>query len=85
MPNDPKVFVNPRATSHLDGGFPSHEAFDVHKKLPGYEQSPLIHAPAIAATLGVGKVSVKDASNRFGLPAFKLDFIQTTLRNRAGQ
>lgn len=58
MSHDLKIFVNPHATSHLDSGFPSREAFDFHRKLPGYEQSPLIDAPAIAATLGVGKVSV---------------------------
>lgn len=69
--HDTKVFVNPRATLHLDGGFPNYAAFEFHKTLPGYERSPLIDAPAIAATLGVGKVSVKDESSRFGLPAFK--------------
>lgn len=71
MPKDTKVFANPRATVHLDGAFPSQDAFDFHRKLPGYKQSPLIDASAIAATLGVGKVSVKDESSRFGLPAFK--------------
>jgi diaminopropionate ammonia-lyase len=71
MPNDTKVFPNPNATTNLDGEFPSREAFDFHQKLPGYQQSPLIDAPSIAATLGVGKVWVKDESSRFGLPAFK--------------
>ena len=66
-----KVYVNPRASLTLDGEFPSQEAFAFHKKLPGYHQSPLIDAPSIAATLGVGKVWVKDESSRFGLPAFK--------------
>jgi diaminopropionate ammonia-lyase len=71
MRHDTKVFANPHATSHLDGGFPGHEAFDFHKKLPGYEQSPLIDSPSLAATLGVGKVTIKDESSRFGLPSFK--------------
>lgn len=66
-----KVFQNPKASLSLDGEFPSQEAFDFHKKLPGYQASPLIDAPTIAATLGVGKVWVKDESSRFGLPAFK--------------
>jgi len=66
-----KVFVNPQASMTLEGEFPSQEAFDFHKKLPGYQQSPLIDAPSIAATLGVAKVWVKDESSRFGLPAFK--------------
>lgn len=71
MPTDTKVFPNPQATAHLADEFPSNEAFDFHQKLPGYEQSPLIDAPNIAATLGVGNVWVKDESSRFGLPAFK--------------
>lgn len=66
-----KVFVNQQATVPLDGDFPSSEAFDYHKRLPGYERSPLIDAPSIATTLGVGNVWVKDESSRFGLPAFK--------------
>src|SRR5713101_622203 len=66
-----KVFVNPEATLTLEGEFPSQDAFDFHKKLPGYVRSPLIDAPTIAATLGVAKVWVKDESSRFGLPAFK--------------
>ena len=71
MPNDTKVFVNRRANISLSGGYLSTDAFDFHKKLPGYAPSPLIEAPAIAAALGVGKVWVKDESSRFGLPAFK--------------
>jgi diaminopropionate ammonia-lyase len=66
-----KVYPNPLATTPLDDDFPGAEAFDFHKKLPGYQPSPLIDAPSIAATLGVGRVWVKDESSRFGLPAFK--------------
>ncbi len=72
MPTEFKVFANPRATLQLDGEFPRGEAFNFHEKLPGYERSPLIDAPTIAATLGVGNVWVKDESSRFGLPAFKV-------------
>jgi diaminopropionate ammonia-lyase len=71
MSGDTKVFPNPQITRHFDGEFPSREAFDFHKKLPGYRQSPLIEAPGIARVLGVGNVWVKDESSRFGLPAFK--------------
>ncbi|HKS96971.1 MAG TPA: diaminopropionate ammonia-lyase [Terriglobia bacterium] len=71
MPNDIRVFPNPRATLALGGDFPGREAFAFHQKLPGYAPSPLIDAPRIAATLGVGRVWVKDESSRFGLPAFK--------------
>ena len=71
MPNNIKVIPNPRATLTLGGGLSGREAFDFHQKLPGYEPSPLIDAPRIAAALGVGRVWVKDESSRFGLPAFK--------------
>ena len=71
MPDDTRIFPNPRATARLDGAFSGREAYDFHQKLPGYAASPLIDAPSIAATLGVGRVCVKDESSRFGLPAFK--------------
>jgi len=45
---------------------------DFHRGLPGYQPSRLVEAPALAAELGVGRVLVKDESNRFGLPAFKI-------------
>ena len=78
MPDDTKVFANPQATSTLvtlatlDGGVPGREAFDFHTRLPGYQPSPLVEAPSIAARLGVGTVWVKDESSRLGLPAFKI-------------
>jgi diaminopropionate ammonia-lyase len=43
-----------------------------HERLPGYERTPLVAAPALAAELGVGEVAVKDESRRLGLPAFKM-------------
>jgi diaminopropionate ammonia-lyase len=45
---------------------------DFHRRLPGYAPSPLIELPGAAARLGVGQVLVKDESDRFGLPAFKM-------------
>jgi len=45
---------------------------EFHRGLPGYQPSALVEAPALAAELGVGRVLVKDESNRFGLPAFKI-------------
>lgn len=45
---------------------------DFHRQLPGYEPTPLVDAPALAARAGVGRVLVKDESNRMGLPAFKI-------------
>ena len=43
-----------------------------HRRLPGYEETPLVDAPKLAEALGVGKVFVKDESSRLGLPAFKV-------------
>jgi diaminopropionate ammonia-lyase len=43
-----------------------------HRRLPGYAPTPLHDAPALAAPLGLGRVSVKDESSRLGLPSFKI-------------
>lgn len=43
-----------------------------HRRLPGYDETPLVNAPGLAETLGVGTVLIKDESNRLGLPAFKV-------------
>lgn len=44
-----------------------------HGLLPGYKPTPLVDISAqVAAGLGVGRVFVKDESNRLGLSAFKI-------------
>jgi diaminopropionate ammonia-lyase len=43
-----------------------------HSSLPGYQPTPLVALPELAAELGVAAVFVKDESNRLGLPAFKV-------------
>jgi diaminopropionate ammonia-lyase len=40
--------------------------------MPGYQQTPLVELPELAAEFGVATVFVKDESNRLGLPAFKI-------------
>ena len=52
-----------------DGG-PSPQ--DFHRRLPGYEPTPLVDAGPLAADLGIGRLWVKDESWRLGLPAFKM-------------
>ena len=42
-----------------------------HRSLPGYEPTPLIDSPELAAEWGVGRVLLKFERERFGLPAFK--------------
>ncbi len=44
---------------------------DFHRSLPGYTPTPLLDLPPLAAELGVGRVLIKDESDRLGLPAFK--------------
>jgi diaminopropionate ammonia-lyase len=43
----------------------------VHRAIRGYAPTPLVDLPGLAAELGVGRVLVKDESQRFGLKAFK--------------
>ena len=54
----------------------AHEAnrrpLEFHRKLPGYSPTPLVAADSIARRLGVGSVLIKDESDRFGLPSFKI-------------
>ncbi len=45
---------------------------DLHRRLEGYQPTPLIDLPELAARLGVGRVLVKHERERFGLPAFKI-------------
>ena len=51
---------------------PTTEARAFHAALPGYAPTPVRVLPSLAAELGVGDVLLKDESNRFGLPAFKV-------------
>lgn len=48
------------------------DARDFHVSLPGFEPTPLVDLPDLANQLGVARVVVKDESQRFGLPAFKV-------------
>jgi diaminopropionate ammonia-lyase len=43
-----------------------------HRSLPGYQPTPLVVLPNLAAELGVGEICVKDESQRFDLKAFKI-------------
>lgn len=70
-PHHPEVFINPRARAWQapeghDG------ALHFHRSLRGYAPTPLTELPHLAAELGVGRVFVKDETERLGLPAFKV-------------
>lgn len=48
------------------------DVLEFHQKLPFYTPTPLKEAPLAAKRLGVRHVWVKDESNRFELPAYKI-------------
>ncbi|MCZ7534703.1 MAG: diaminopropionate ammonia-lyase [Acidimicrobiia bacterium] len=60
-----------------------------HRRLPGYRATPLRRAVAAERRLGVGRLWVKDESQRLGLPAFKMLGVSwalyRTLSERLGQ
>jgi diaminopropionate ammonia-lyase len=47
-------------------------ALGFHERLPGYRPTGLVDLPALAAALGLRSLSVKDESNRLGLPSYKV-------------
>lgn len=51
---------------------PSVDPRPIHRTLPGYQETPLSEAPALAAAVGLKRLWVKDESSRFGLPSFKI-------------
>ncbi|HEX8095832.1 pyridoxal-phosphate dependent enzyme [Jatrophihabitans sp.] len=51
---------------------PGDSPVEFHRALPGYQPTPLVEVWDLAAELAVERVLVKDESNRFGLPAFKI-------------
>src|SRR5919112_1122126 len=67
-----RTLINTNAGEVLDGPPPDRSPLQFHRRLPGYEKTPLVDAPGLAEALGVGKVFVKDESSRLGLPAFKV-------------
>ena len=67
-----RTLVNPDARKVLGDPAPDRAPLAFHRRLPGYEETPLVDAPGIAEALEVGKVWVKDESARLGLPAFKV-------------
>ncbi|OSM95693.1 MULTISPECIES: diaminopropionate ammonia-lyase [Lonsdalea] len=56
----------------LFGREQAEQARAFHRRMPGYAPTPLYSLEAFAAALGVGRVWVKDESQRFGLNAFKI-------------
>ena len=78
--------ISPVGVSRSDDGW---RPIDFHRRLPGYEPTPLIDAAAMAAERGLGALWIKDESSRLGLPAFKVLgaswAIYRLLRSRLGR
>ncbi|HET8912518.1 MAG TPA: diaminopropionate ammonia-lyase [Ktedonobacteraceae bacterium] len=66
-----EVFYNPQHISGMQSGPINQRIAAFHRRLPGYNPTPLLEVPALASELQLGKVWVKDESQRFGLPSFK--------------
>src|SRR5829696_1509392 len=67
------ALVNTEAVESLEGQeFLDRSPLRFHRRLPGYEETPLVDAPRLADALGVGQILVKDESSRLGMPAFKI-------------
>ena len=67
----PSWYFNPDARAWPSTGL-ARDAGQFHRQLPGYQPTPLVPLPDLAAELGVGQVYIKDESSRLGLPAFKI-------------
>ena len=65
-----RLFLNTR--SPATGGTPNDAPLRFHQRLPDYAPTPLVALPELAATLGLGKLWVKDESHRLGMPSFKI-------------
>ena len=65
------VIRNRHATGSVEP-FAASEVQEFHRSLPGYAVTPLVHAPELAARLGVASVHVKDESHRLSMPSFKI-------------
>lgn len=67
------MFLNPSASSwRYDRPSFNPDVESFHRWLPDYNITPLVSLPEVAKELGLGYVFLKDESNRFGLPAFKI-------------
>ncbi|KAI1378163.1 tryptophan synthase beta subunit-like PLP-dependent enzyme [Hypoxylon crocopeplum] len=70
----PFIQINPpaREWTYKPDDWAEDAILAFHKTLPGYNETRLHSLPDLAAELGLGHVLLKDESDRFGLPAFKI-------------
>jgi diaminopropionate ammonia-lyase len=68
----PRAILNPLVRPELRTEQPTGRALAAHRRLPGYRPTPLRELPELARRTGVASVHLKDESQRFGLPAYKV-------------
>ncbi|KAJ5225645.1 hypothetical protein N7468_006870 [Penicillium chermesinum] len=66
------IYLNASAASETCDAPLNAGVVEFHKELPNYAPTPLVSLPELAAEVGVKGILVKDESNRFGLPSFKV-------------
>ncbi|KAJ9291816.1 hypothetical protein DTO021C3_717 [Paecilomyces variotii] len=72
MPSRRPIHFNPAAAHERYSAARSDSPRQFHRSLPNYAPTPLVSLPDLATELGVRAVYVKDESNRFTLPSFKV-------------
>src|SRR5215471_18322876 len=82
----PRALVNPWFDASHVPPPPDPEAERFHRAMSGFRETPLRDLPTVAAELGVGRVLLKDESDRLGLSSFKILgaswAVERTLRER---
>jgi len=63
--------INPYFSAGVTAVPSRRPVLDFHRGLAGYAVTPLHALPGLASALGIGRLRVKDESQRFGLEAFK--------------
>ncbi|CAG8216996.1 unnamed protein product [Penicillium olsonii] len=66
------IYFNPAAAQERIVSPPIEGLTQFHRSFPNYAPTPLVNLPELAKELGVRNILVKDESNRFGLPSFKV-------------
>lgn len=67
-----RTLINPQYRHQFRTPAPAPGPLELHRTLPGYAPTPLRPLTALARQLGVGSLHLKDESDRFGLPAYKV-------------
>jgi diaminopropionate ammonia-lyase len=67
-----QIFENTQILADNNNFSKEKQPWLFHKRLPGYVPTPLLEAPQLARRLGVGNIWIKDETQRFDMPSFKI-------------